>query len=114
MPDFSRDSDFLEDIREEITHILDYTQGYNFHQFMSDRKIQDAVIRNIEIIGEPAKLISPETRNAHPEIAWKEINGTRDRLIHHYFGINLEIVWNIIQNDLGNLNHQIWNILNKR
>ncbi len=68
--------------------------------FFEDIKTQDAVIRNIEIIGEATKNLSDEIRNRYPEIPWKELAGMRDRLIHQYFGVNLDIVWNVTKDEL--------------
>lgn len=61
---------------------------------------QDAVVRNIEIIGEGVRGVSQETRNAHPEIPWRKITGTRDRVIHGYFRVDLDIVWEIVEKEL--------------
>jgi uncharacterized protein with HEPN domain len=71
--------------------------GYD--EFLNDYKTQDAVIRNIEILGEAAKLLSEESRESYPDIPWKDIAGTRDKLIHDYFGVNIDIVWNIAENE---------------
>src|SRR3546814_19114476 len=72
--------------------------------FSSDLiRTQDAVVRNLEILGEAAKRLSPEFRAHHPQIEWSQIAGMRDRLIHHYFGVNWEIVWNVVQERLPDL-----------
>jgi len=107
MPESRRDTDYLADILEAIQRILDYTAGQTWDQFNVDKKTQDAVVRNLEVLGEAAKLISPHLRKQSSHIPWKDITGTRDRLIHHYFGINREIVWEIIQHDLPSLLPQI-------
>lgn len=72
----------------------------NFQQFMEDEKTQDACIRNFEIMGEASKYISEETVLSNPEISWRKISNYRNLLIHEYFGVNLEIVWDIIENEL--------------
>jgi uncharacterized protein with HEPN domain len=100
MPESRRDFDFLGDILEAITRITEYTSEYSWDRFISDRKTQDAVIRNLEIIGEATKRLSSEFRTTHTDIPWREMAALRDRLIHNYFGINTEILWEIVQHDL--------------
>lgn len=85
------DQVYLKHIRDSIEKILTFTASKK-GLFMSDEKTQDAVIRNLEIIGEAVRKISLELRTAHPEIPWKIIAGMRDKLIHDYFGVNLSIV----------------------
>ncbi len=91
-----KDSDFLSDIQEAIRRVLDYTAGMAYETFLSDTKTQDAVIRNLEIIGEATKNLSNELRGRYPDLPWKSMAGARDRLIHDYFGVNLDIVWEIV------------------
>jgi uncharacterized protein with HEPN domain len=69
--------------------------------------IQDAVVRNLEIIGEAARAITEATRGAHPEIPWKKIVGTRDRVIHGYFRVDLDIIWEVVSTELSALRRQI-------
>ena len=75
--------------------------------FFSDRKTQDAVVRNLEIIGEATKRVSATLKEAHPDIAWKPIAGMRDKLIHDYFGVNLQLVWDAVVRDLPDLKRKI-------
>ena len=75
----------------------------NFDAFIEDIKTQDAVIRNLEIIGEASKSLSKDFKLKFNEVEWNEIGRMRDKLIHHYSGINLDIVWSIIKNDIPNL-----------
>ncbi len=108
-----RDIDYLQDVLEAIQRTLEYTGSITWQEFLVDHKTQDAVIRNLEVIGEATKKISDNIQNRYPEIPWRDITGTRDRLVHHYFGVNLEIVWQIAKSDLPVLFTQIRNVLDK-
>jgi len=88
-----------------------YTAGMTYEAFLNDVKTQDAVIRNLEIIGEATKHISAELRAAHPGPPWRGMAGVRDRLIHHYFGVNLDIVWHIVTAELPDVAEQIEGII---
>lgn len=88
------DSDYLLHITEAISRIVSYTEGMTYEEFLQDTKTHDAVIRNIEIIGEASKNISENTKVSYDEVPWKSMAGMRDKLIHHYFGVNFNIVWN--------------------
>ncbi len=91
-----------------------YTHDTDYENFLEDLEIQDAVIRNLEIMGEAAKNISVELKEKHPQILWKDLAGIRDKLIHHYFGVNLEIVWTIIKEDIPQMMEKIRNITLER
>lgn len=82
---------------------MDYTSGMTYEAFLADTKTQDAVIRNIEIIGEASKNLSENLRAKRADIPWKGMTGIRDKLIHHYFGVNLDIVWQVAASDLPSL-----------
>lgn len=84
--------DFLSDIQEAIHRVTAYTAGVTYEAFLADTKTQDAVIRNLEIIGEATKNLPADLRAKYPGMPWKGMAGVRDRLIHHYFGVNLDIV----------------------
>ena len=101
------DSAILQDIKEAIKRIISYTSKIDYEEFLQDFKTQDAVIRNIEILGEAAKSLSNETRDKYPDIPWKDIAGTRDRLIHDYFGVNIDIIWDIAKNEIQSLSTQL-------
>ncbi len=106
------DKDFLNDIQEATRRVKVYTAGMTYEVFLADTKTQDAVIRNIEIIGESTKNLSIELRTRYPDVPWKGMAGVRDRLIHHYFGVNLDIVWNIVTAELPDVALQIGEIIN--
>jgi uncharacterized protein with HEPN domain len=89
------DQEFLSDIRESLQPITAYVGGMTYETFTADSKTQDAVIRNLEILGEATKNLSDEFRARYPTIPWRSMAAARDRLIHHYFGTNLDIVWHI-------------------
>ena len=101
----------LKDIFDAGSKILKFSNGMDFKKFMEDEKTQDACIRNFEIMGEAAKYISEKTRISNPEIEWRKISNYRNLLIHEYFGVNLEIVWDIIENDLEDTTSFIQTIL---
>ena len=105
------DGDFLRDIRESARRIKMYTDGMAYDRFLADIKTQDAVIRNLEIIGEATKGLSAGLCKKYPDVPWKGMAGVRDRLIHHYFGVNLDIVWDIVTIELPVLESQIESIL---
>jgi uncharacterized protein with HEPN domain len=100
------DQDSLADILERIALTYEFVkEGRDV--FLQSRLIQEAVIRNLEIIGESSRNISEDLRKNHPEIAWKQIAAFRNFVIHAYWAINLERVWQIIENDLPPLKTQI-------
>lgn len=101
------DKDFLNHIAEALKRTVSYTEKMTCEDFLGDTKTQDAVIRNIEIIGEATKNLSDTVRDRYPEIPWKGLAGMRDRLIHQYFGVNLDIVWNAVKEELPEILSQI-------
>ncbi len=96
---------------ESINKIESYTLGFPEKEFRASNQIQDAVIRNLEIIGEAAKNVPADFRSKFPKIPWKEISGMRDVLIHQYFGVDLDAVWKVINDDLPALKQKIKEIL---
>ncbi|RME09631.1 MAG: DUF86 domain-containing protein [Ardenticatenia bacterium] len=102
---------FLNDIQEAIHRITEYTAGMTYQTFLKDTKTQDAVVRNLEIIGEASKNVSSKLRERYPDIPWKGMAGMRDRLIHHYFGVNLDIVWQIVVDELPKVASRLEEIL---
>ena len=92
----------VDDIIDSLKTIIEFTQSKTYDEFINDRMCRDAVIRNFEVIGEGANYISPEFKINHPEIEWRKMTDLRNRFIHHYFGINYEIVWRIIEDEVAN------------
>jgi uncharacterized protein with HEPN domain len=93
----------LEDILDSSKKILDYTSSMLFEQFAGDNKTIDAVIRNFEIIGEASNLLPDDFKNQYPSIDWHRIRGFRNRIVHDYFGIDLQIIWKIIGEQIPSL-----------
>jgi len=98
-----RDDAFLLDMLLAARRVLKYAQGLDFQRFENDEVLQDAIVRRIQIIGEAARKISQEFKEAHPEIPWFEVIGMRHRLIHEYFRIISEKVWEVIVKDIPSL-----------
>ena len=96
----SRDLSYLEHMLEAIARIQRYVGRKRRAGFLGDALLQDAVIRNIEIVGEAAGRVSPEFAAQHAEIPWRDIVGMRHRLIHGYLKVNLETVWEVVERDL--------------
>ena len=97
---------YLGHILEAIDRILLFGQDGEDH-FRGDLRTQDAIIRNLQVMGEAAKKVSVETRAAHPDIPWKDIAGMRDRVVHDYFGISLDIVWDVVENHVPPLRERL-------
>ena len=103
---------YLGHILECINNIEDYTNGGR-DEFLKSTLIQDAVIRNLEVIGEATKSISKLTRDNNIEIPWKVMAGLRDILIHNYFGVDIKIVWNVVDNELTKIKYGLEKLLEK-
>ena len=101
---------YLGHIRDAINDIEQYTSAGR-DAFMAERMRQDAVIRKLEIIGEAVKQLSNATKEGRPEVPWKQIAGMRDRLTHDYFGVDLALVWRVVERDLPALQAAVMALL---
>lgn len=103
--------DYLNDISEMIEDIESFTEGMSYEELEGDKKTLYAVIRCLEVLGEAVKKIPNYIREEYPEIPWHEIAGMRDRLIHEYFGVDRETIWDTIQEDLSPLKETVTKIV---
>jgi uncharacterized protein with HEPN domain len=94
---------FLQDILESAKKVRRYTQTLNLESFVKNEMVYDAVLRNLEVIGEAAKKIPPEIRNRYPQVDWRGIAGLRDVLAHAYFGLDDETLWSVVQEKVPQL-----------
>jgi hypothetical protein len=101
---------YLDDIEDAIKKIEEYTSGLVADQFYEDYKTIDAVIKNLTVIGEASKNIPPEIKEKYSEVPWEEIAGMRNKVVHEYFGVDEEILWKTIEEDLPIFKEQILKI----
>jgi len=102
---------YLRHVLDAINTIEEYLQGVDEEHFKTTRLLQDGTIREIEIIGEAVKNVSKDIRKSYPEVPWQDIAGMRDKLIHGYFGVDIEKVWDSAREDLPVLKEQVKGIL---
>lgn len=98
-----RDGQYLADICEAMHRVLTYTKDMSCEEFAAREMAQDAVLRNLQVIGEAAKKLSPELRAQHNSVPWRDMAGLRDRIVHDYFGIDYDVVWSVVSNDVPRL-----------
>src|SRR5699024_9006250 len=116
---FKRGSSVMMNDKLYLQHILECIDSIESYipngetDFFSSKLIQDAVIRNLEIIGETTKRVSMDLRSQYLDVPWREMAGLRDVLIHNYFGVDNEIVWNVVKNELPLLKDKITDLLNR-
>ena len=103
----------IEDILEAVERIERYTEGLRYDQWQTDQKTIDAVIRNIEVIGEAAKHVPPDVQKMFPEIPWGKMKGIRNILIHEYFGVDIEVLWKTAMEDLPGLKDLLMGMLDR-
>ncbi|HEU0265245.1 MAG TPA: DUF86 domain-containing protein [Geobacterales bacterium] len=101
----------IEDMLEAVEKIEIYTAGYDFEHWLADEKTSDAVVRNLALIGEAARHIPPEVQVQFPQIPWGMMRGFRNVLIHEYFGVDLEVVWRTVVDDLPHLKRYLQEVV---
>lgn len=106
--------DYLEDILTAIDETIEFTAGMSFEAFCADRKTINAVVRSLEVMGEAAKRIPDDLRAQAPDLPWKYMAAMRDKLIHEYFGVDLGIVWTVIQKELPPVRPEIARLVHAR
>lgn len=104
-------SDLLRHMLDEVEYLLDQGRKHTKDDLLRDATLQRAFSRSIEILGEAAKQLSLEFRSQHPDVPWKAIAGMRDRLIHGYFAVDYDIVWDVVENKLDELRDQLHSII---
>jgi len=100
----------LNDIRNAIERVNEYTENLTLEAFSKDQKTIDAVVRNLEIIGEAANRLPEDFNASHTNIEWHKVVGLRHRIVHEYFGIDIQIIWQILRKDLPELHHKLFEV----
>jgi uncharacterized protein with HEPN domain len=103
--------DYLQDILESVDDVESFIRGMSFEEFKRDRKTISAVVRSIEVIGEAAKRIPRSLKAKYKGVPWREMAGMRDKLIHEYFGVDVEILWKTAKDDIPPLKRVVQNML---
>lgn len=102
---------YLKSILKSIAKIERYLDGFDEQKFLEDERTQDAIIRQLEIIGEAARLLPDDLKTKYPELPWRSVSGMSNHLIHRYFRVDVEEVWRTAINDLGFLKKEVEKIL---
>ena len=105
------DTVYLRHIIDAFLQIERYTNGVTYEEFLSNSLLQDAVIRQLEVMGEAARNLSADLQNEYPAIPWRQMISLRNRMIHAYFNVNIQIIWEIIQGDIPNLKKDMMRVL---
>ncbi|MFH1957288.1 MAG: DUF86 domain-containing protein [bacterium] len=113
MKDIERDNFYLRSISEEIVKIENFVKGAIYKTFLKDEKLQYAVYKAFENIGEAAKNISKKTKEKHSDIPWRDLAGFRDKLAHGYFGIDVELVWKAVKKEVPDIKRNLINLVKK-
>ena len=103
--------DYVEDILENTEKAIKFVEGMDYETFKNDDKTVFATLRALEIVGEATKKIPDSVRSDNPDVPWREMAGIRDKLIHDYFGVNMEVIWKTVKQDLTVLKSQIEQII---
>jgi uncharacterized protein with HEPN domain len=104
---------YLRHILDAIHRVEEYTAGVEYEDFMNNNLVQAGVVREIEIVGEATKKLTDEFRKKYPDIPWKKMAGMRDKLIHDYFGVDLDAVWDTVEKDIPILEGKIKDTIEK-
>lgn len=105
--------DYLQDILDSIEDIKSFIGNMDFEEFSKDKRTINAVIRSMEIIGEATKNIPQSIRDKYPQVPWKKMAGMRDKMIHEYFGVDIEILWKTVKGDIPSIKPLIGEVLRK-
>ena len=105
--------DYLRHILVEADYLLAQSVGLTRERFLSDETLRRAFVRSLEIVGEPAKKVPEEFRARYPTVEWRAMAGMRDRLIHDYFGVDYELVWDVVQNRIPGLRRQVASMIDE-